>query len=111
MKMDAETAVRYHMEMAFLAGIGYGQALLEESMENNLYDAFLGVIHAQKTGMPLHTVAGGADDSRPVRYCLRSNKWREAMFNSSKKDLEKYTEALESFFKRLEQMREQKEIA
>lgn len=56
MKMDAKDAIRYNMDMAFLAG--------------------------------------GADDSRPVRYCLRSDKWREAMFNNGKADLEKHKKAL-----------------
>lgn len=94
MKMDAKDAIRYNMDMAFLAGVGYGQAMLEQSMDNNFFDAFLCVIHAENTGMPLHTVAGGADDSRPVRYCLRSDKWREAMFNNGKADLEKHKKAL-----------------
>lgn len=94
MNIEAEDAIRHHMDMAFLAGIGYGQAMLEESMDNEFFDAFLGVIHAENTGMPLHTVAGEADDRRPVRYCLRSDEWREAMFNNGKKNLEKHKKAL-----------------
>lgn len=84
----------HHLEMAFLAGCGYGQAMLEQSMDNDCFDAFMGVLHAKETGMPLHTVAGGADDSRPVRYNLRSDKWREAMFNNGKANLEKHKKAL-----------------
>lgn len=70
MKTETEARIKYHLEMAFLAGCGYGQAMLEQSMDNDCFDAFMGGLHADKTGMPLHTVAGGADESRPVRYNL-----------------------------------------
>lgn len=91
---NQDETIRFYMHMAFLAGCGYGQAMLEQDMDNNFFDAFIGCLHAEKTAMPLHTVTGEAGESRPVRYCLRSDKWRKAMFESSKKELEKHTDAL-----------------
>lgn len=91
---NQDETIRFYMEMAFLAGCGYGQAILEQEMDNNFFDAFQSVLHAEKTAMPLHTVAGEADESRPVRYCLRSEKWRKAMFKNSRQELKAHTKAL-----------------
>ncbi len=77
-----------HMYLAYEAGRWQGQVDLEISMDNNLGDALQGSLYAQKTGMPLHTVAAGLDDSRPVRYFLRSEEWREGVTKSSLETLE-----------------------
>lgn len=85
---ETEQLIAAWMEIAFYAGRWHGQADLEESMDNSFGDALQGAIHARKTGMPLHTAAGGLDDSRPVRYFLRSNKWRSGVIKSSRESLE-----------------------
>lgn len=100
------------MAEAFLCGCGYGQALLEQDMDNNFFDAFLqysqtqkdmnvnhqvqipntiveevdknGKIKIGKDGYPiLKTVLDW--EGKYVRYKLRSNKWREAMFAEKEK--------------------------
>ncbi|MBS9780935.1 MAG: hypothetical protein KGV56_00395 [Gammaproteobacteria bacterium] len=99
-RQKAEIALQ--VELAFMAGVGFGQALLEQRMDNNLFDAFAGAMYAQKTGMPLHTVTGSADlDVRPVRYCLRSDEWRKAMFENGKKERD---EAFQKIIQMFEQM-------
>lgn len=94
--LDIETKqlIAAWMEIAFLAGRWHWQVDLEESMDSNFGDALQSSIHAKKTGMPLHTVAGGLDDSKPVRYFLRSNEWRSCVIKSSRESLERATEQL-----------------
>ena len=52
------------------------QVDLEESMENNYFDAFLWVLYDKKTAMPLHTVSC-TEKERAIKYNLRSEEWRE----------------------------------
>lgn len=70
---------------AFEAGRWRGQADLEESIANNLFDAFLTATHAVKSGGECrHAVSNGGDmSSRPVRYNLRSGEWREGVAKST----------------------------
>ncbi len=88
-RQKAEIALQ--VELAFMAGVGFGQALLEQRMDNNLFDAFAGAISAQKTGMPLHTVTGS----------VRSDEWRKAMFENGKKERD---EALQKIIQMFEQV-------
>lgn len=76
------------LELAFLAGRWRGQVDLEENMDANFFDAFLGVLYDKKMGMPLHTVANPDLNSRPVKYNLRSDKWREGVKKSAKEYLD-----------------------
>lgn len=76
--------------LAFEAGTWLGQVELEESMDKNSYfDALLSCAQAKKTGMPAHTVSmrtinGTIDwNSRPVRYFLRTDQWREGVKRSA----------------------------
>jgi hypothetical protein len=84
METEKEFKIEAALEIAFMAGRWRGQVDLEEHMENESYfDAFLSYTHARKTGMPLHSVAIDEDlQTRPVRYNLRSDKWREGVKKS-----------------------------
>jgi hypothetical protein len=85
-----DSKIKYALELAFMAGRWRGQVDLEESMDNNSYfDAFLTSVHAKKSGgQCLHTVASDNLNSRPVRYNLRSDDWREGVKKETQKDLE-----------------------
>ncbi len=78
------------MELAFLAGRWRGQVDLEEDIDTQSYfDAALTSIHAQKLGGECrHTVASNGADSRPVRYNLRSDEWREGVKKTTQKNLD-----------------------
>lgn len=80
-----------------MAGRWRGQVDLEESMDNNFFDAFLIWNHAQKSGgQCLHTVSSDDINSRPVRYNLRSNEWREGVKKETDKWLDEARELLNS---------------
>lgn len=69
------------------------EADLEEKMDNNFFDAFLQSTH--ESWLCSHSVASlGYLDSRPVRYFLRSDKWREWVSKSSKEWLMKAYEMI-----------------
>lgn len=89
MNEELKQLIAAYMHLAYEYGRWHGQVDLEISMDNNLGDAFAGAVSARKTGMPLHTVASGGDDSRPVRYFLRSDVWREGVVKSSQEGLNK----------------------
>lgn len=109
------------LDNAFLYGVGYGQAMLEESMETNFFDAFLqysqtqkdmnvnhqvqlpntiievvdkhGKIKTGKDGYPiLKTVPDY--EGKYVRYKLHSDKWRKAMFAEKDKFIKERVEML-----------------
>ena len=82
--------ILYSLQMAFEYGRWLWQVDLEEHMDNSSYfDAFLWVLHNKKTAMPLHTVSNGWDlSTRPVRYNLRSDIWREWVKKTTKDNLE-----------------------
>ena len=67
------------------------QVDLEEHMENNFFDAFLWVLYAKKTAMPLHTVSCDWDQ-KAVRYNLRSDKWREWVKKTTEERKEEFLE-------------------
>jgi len=77
-----QAIINSYMWDAFLLGAWYGQAEMEQSMDNNSYfDAFLMSVHAEKSGGECrHTVGSDDINSRPVKYNLRSEKWRKAVF-------------------------------
>jgi len=79
------------MELAFIAGRWRGQVDLEEDMDNSSYfDAMLTCVHAKKTGGECkHTVASDDVDQRPVRYNLRSDKWRAGVKKTTDDNLNK----------------------
>lgn len=79
---NKEKIINNYMWNAFLLGAWYGQAEMEQAMDNNsFFDACLTFAHSQKTGGKcLHTVSSDNINSRPVRYNLRSDKWRKAIF-------------------------------
>lgn len=78
------------MTLAFEAWRWKWQADLEESMDNNFFDAMLMSIGKQSYGgLCSHTVARIHENDRPVRYHLRSNKWREWVNKSSSEALDK----------------------
>jgi hypothetical protein len=85
-KIDILSAI----EDAFMAGRWRGQVDLEEHMDNESYfDASLTSINAKKTGgQCLHTVASSDINSRPVRYNLRSDKWRDGVKKETNNNLE-----------------------
>ena len=86
--------ILYSMAMAFEYGRWLWQVDLEEHMDSSSYfDAFLGVIHDKKTSMPLHTVALDMN-TKPVRYNLRSDIWREWVKKNTKDNLEDLTSKL-----------------
>ena len=72
-----------------------GQVDLEESMDNNMFDAFLWVLYDRKTAMPLHTVSC-TEMERAVKYNLRSEDWRKGVKSTTN---EKMKEQLEVFIK------------
>jgi hypothetical protein len=78
------------MDYAFELGRWAGQVDLEIHMERESYaDAAASSIHARKTGMPLHAVASDPHlISRPVRYNLRSQKWRIGVMKTTRDRLE-----------------------
>ena len=80
----------YSIEMAFEYWRWLWQVDLEEHMDNSSYfDAFLWVLYDKKTAMPLHTVSNWWNiNSRPVRYNLRSNTWRQWIKKTTKKAIE-----------------------
>jgi len=84
--MDKAAAI----ELAYIAGRWRGQVDLEEHMENESYfAAFQSSIHAAKTGMAFNDVSIDKKlETRPVRYNLRSNKWRKGV----KKEVARYLE-------------------
>lgn len=94
--MSAEdSAINSAIHIAFLAGRWRGQVDLEESMDSNFFDAFMMFNHAQKTGgQCMHTVSLDSPDSRPVKYNLRSDKWREGVKKETKKWLDEAREIL-----------------
>ena len=78
--------------LAFEAGKWAGQVELEEFMEeNSFFDAFLGSIYSRKTGGGVsHSVSIDKDfETRPVKYNLRSNKWREGVRKRANEYLKK----------------------
>lgn len=86
--------IMYSMEMAFEYGRWLWQVDLEEHMDNSSYfDAFLWVLHDKKTAMPLHTVALNMD-SKPVRYNLRSDNWREWVKKNTKENIDELIKKL-----------------
>ena len=77
--------------LAFEAGKWAGQVELEEFIEeNSFFDAFLGSIYSRKTGGGVsHSVSIDKDfETRPVKYNLRSNKWREGVRKRANEYLE-----------------------
>ena len=84
--------IQVALELAFEAGKWEGQVELEEFMEeNSFFDAFLGSIYSRKTGGGVsHSVSIDKDfETRPVKYNLRSNKWREGVRKRANEYLEK----------------------
>ena len=105
--------IYYFMEMAFLAGRWRGQADLEEDMDNNFFNAFLQYSQTQKDMGVNHSVAlpntfidvkdkkgNWTYKSVPdingkyVRYKLRSDKWREGVKKTTKKDFDEIIDKL-----------------
>lgn len=84
-----------------MAGRWRGQVDLEESMENDSYfDSYLAVLHDRKTSMPLHTVSiDRALETRPVRYNLRSDHWREGVKKETQKWLDETFNEVENLCK------------
>jgi len=66
-----------YMLIAFELGEWYGQAVMEEYMDNQLLDSVLEVIESKNTGMPTKNESSG----RTVSYNLRTMKWRQAIFD------------------------------
>jgi hypothetical protein len=78
--------------LAFEAGKWVGQVELEEFIErNSFFDAFLGSVYSSKSGGGVcHSVS--IDDNfetRPVKYNLRSQKWRDGVRKSADEYVEK----------------------
>lgn len=89
------TTIRSALEIAFMAGRWRGQVDLEEHMDNNFFDAFLGAIRAEKRGgQCLHSVSLDSPDSRPVKYNLRSDQWREGVKKETAKWLKEAEDEL-----------------
>ena len=109
------------MMLAYEAGKWAGQVDLEESMDNNFYNAFMqgqqtkkdqGVNHdtslpqtidfvEDKNGEPIRNKDGSLKiitrpdmNGKYVRYKLRSDKWRKGVRKSSKESVLKYTDIL-----------------
>lgn len=83
--------VAVSLRLAFEAGKLAGQVELEVDMENNsFFDAVLGSLYSRKTGgVFVTTTIDNEMRTRPVKYCLRSNKWRTSameLANSSLKE-------------------------
>ena len=73
--------------LAYEAGKWEGQVELEEHIErNSYYHAFLGHLYSQKTGGGVaHSVSTDKELlTKPVKYNLRSNEWREGVRKSAK---------------------------
>ncbi len=107
MKQIQKAAIIEAMYKAFIYGWGFGEAKLEEDMDNNYFDAFLQSFASNTIGggsAPCHTVAlpntieivrdkngqlktiSTPDfNGKYVRYKLRSDKWREARLNDKAK--------------------------
>lgn len=114
MGLKNEQATSY-VTQAFLQGIGFGQAMLEQSMENDFMGALQQSMAGRKFGGVHHQVAlpntfdieKGTDgkekivnirpdyENKYVRYKLRSDKWRDAMF----KEKENFLKLLEEINK------------
>jgi hypothetical protein len=96
---EIEQKIDYALQIAFMAGRWLGQVDLEESMENDSYfDAMLTFIHSQKTGgQCMHTVGSSDINSRPIRYNLRSEKWRKGV----KKEVEEWKKEAKDHLKDL----------
>ena len=78
--------------LAYEAGKWEGQVELEEFMEeNSFFDAFLGSIYSRKSGGAVSHSVSIDDDmiTRPVKYNLRSNEWREGVRKSANEYLTK----------------------
>jgi len=76
--------------LVFEAGRWRGQVDLEEHMDNNSYfDAFLTGMYAKKSGGECtHTVSGNENlNGKPVKYNLRSDKWRNGVTKETNKTL------------------------
>jgi len=86
MKQTTIDNIELAMDEAFHLGAWYGQAAMEEQMENNsFFDAFLSYSYSEKSGGECrHSVSLSSPDARPIKYNLRSDKWRKAIFG--KKD-------------------------
>lgn len=120
-KQSLIAKISFAMEMAFLNGVGFGQAKMEEDMDKNFFDAFLQLSASNTLGggsAPCHTVAlpntidiikdkkGNLKtivtpdyEGKYVRYKLRSDKWRNAMFNGRnefKQELKNLIEYIEN---------------
>lgn len=77
------------MTLAFESWRWRWQVDLEESMDNNFFDAMLMSIGKNAYWwLCSHTVARISENDRPVRYHLRSNEWREWVAKSSKESME-----------------------
>ena len=79
------------LELAFMAGRWRGQVDLEEDMDNNCFDACLSSIHSTKSGGAcIHSVAMDNDNpnSKPVKYNLRSDEWKEGVKKTTKEHLD-----------------------
>lgn len=96
-KAEIDTIIDNTFELAYMAGRWRGQVDLEKHMENDSYfDSFLGVVYDSKHSMPLHTVGGAEDFTKPVKYNLRSDNWRNGVTKSSLQDLEEAKEILKN---------------
>ena len=93
---DMKVKIYSYMWEAFMLGSWYGQAEMEQHMDNNFLDNVMESLSAKKTSCPMFNKSNG----RTVRYNLRSDKWRKAIF--SKK--EKFKELITKFCDDIDKM-------
>ena len=81
-------------EGIFIAGQLHGETDLEEQMDNNLFDSFLIANCSRRTGDCRNVVAKGCEGSRPVRYNLRSNEWRDGARKTARNTKKEFVELI-----------------
>lgn len=94
-KEEIQNKTNNYMWEAFLLGAWYGQAEMEQHMDNEMLNVCLEHINGKKMSSPLFSKSTG----KTVIYNLRSEKWRKAIFGKKeefKKLLKEFQELIKN---------------